>query len=84
VEKLNTNKIMSGTIVSAKMQNTVVVAIERKVPHKIYRKLIKVTRRIKADTNGLELSEGDNVVIEMTRPMSRDKYFKVIKKGEIK
>lgn len=84
MEKVNTNKIMTGNVVSVKMQNTVVVAIERKVPHKIYKKLIKVTKRIKADTNGMELSEGDNVVIEMTRPISKDKFFKVIKKGELK
>lgn len=84
MEKVDTNKIMTGKVVSVKMQNTVVVAIERKVPHKIYKKLIKVTKRIKADTNGIDLLEGDNVVIEMTRPISKEKFFKVIKKGELK
>lgn len=84
VEKLNTNKIMNGMVVSTKMQNTVVVAIERKVPHKVYKKLIKVTKRLKADTNGFELSDGDSVVIEMTKPLSKDKNFRVIKKGVLK
>lgn len=80
----STRKILKGTIVSAKMQNTVVVAIERKVAHKLYGKLLRVTKRIKADTNGMELSEGDFVTIEQTRPMSKEKNFKVIKKEEAK
>lgn len=77
-------RTLSGTVVSVKMQNTVVVAIERKVAHKLYRKLIKVTKRIKADTNGMEIKEGDRVKIESTRPISRDKNFKVIGKEEAK
>lgn len=81
-EVKNTNKIMKGTVVSTKMQNTVVVAIERKVAHKLYGKLIKVTKRIKADTNGISVSEGDFVVIEQTKPISKDKNFKVIRKEE--
>lgn len=71
-------KVLSGTVVSVKMTNTVVVAIERKVAHKLYRKLIKVTKRLKADTNGMDLKLGDVVKIEQTRPMSKDKNFKVI------
>lgn len=77
-------KVLSGTVVSIKMKNTVVVAIERKVAHKLYRKLIKVTKRIKADTNGMDIKLGEVVKIEQTRPMSKDKNFKVIKKEEAK
>lgn len=77
-------KTLTGTVVSTKMQNTVVVAIERKVAHKLYGKLIKVTKKIKADTNGMEINEGDLVVIEQTRPLSHDKNFKVVKKEEAK
>lgn len=80
----STRKTLKGTIVSVKMQNTVVVAIERKVAHKLYGKLLRVTKRIKADTNGMEISEGDVVTIEQTRPISKDKNFKVIKKEEAK
>ena len=40
------------------------------------------TKKIKADTNGMELKEGDVVIIEATRPISKDKSFKVIKKEE--
>lgn len=77
------NKTLKGIVVSTKMQNTVVVSIERKVAHKLYGKLIKVTKRLKADKNGMEVVEGDTVVIEQTRPMSKDKNFKVIKKEEM-
>lgn len=80
IERMNSNKLITGKVVSTKMQKTVIVAIERKVPHKLYGKLIKVTKRLKADSNGMEINEGDTVVIEMTKPISRDKNFKVIKK----
>jgi small subunit ribosomal protein S17 len=87
-KKVETNKVsnempkrtMTGTVVSTKMQKTVVVAIERKVAHKLYGKLIKVTKKIKADTNGMEIKEGDTVKIQLTRPMSKDKNYKVISK----
>lgn len=76
----NGARTMTGTVVSAKMQNTVVVSIERKVAHKLYGKLIKVSKKIKADTNGMEIAEGEVVVIQQTRPISKDKNFKVIRK----
>lgn len=75
-------RTLTGTVVSTKMQKTVVVAIERKVAHKLYRKLIRVTKKLKADTNGLELSEGDIVKIQGTRPLSKDKNYKVVSKEE--
>lgn len=79
--KMEPNKrTLTGTVVSTKMQKTVIVAIERKVAHKLYGKLIKVTKRLKADTNGMELVEGDVVKIQGTRPMSKDKNYKVISK----
>jgi small subunit ribosomal protein S17 len=77
-------KTLTGTVVSTKMQQTVVVLIERKVAHKLYGKLIKVSKKIKADTNGMKISEGDVVVIEQTRPVSKDKNFKVVKIKETK
>lgn len=83
VEK-KSNRRLTGTVVSTKMQGTVVVVIERKVAHKLYGKLIKVSKKIKADKNGMEVIEGDVVVIEQTRPLSKDKNFKVIKKEDQK
>ncbi len=74
-------KTITGKVVSVKMKNTVVVAVERKVAHKKYGKLLKVTKRFNVDTNGMEATEGETVVIEQTRPMSKTKYFKLVSKG---
>lgn len=81
VKKENKNKrTIVGAVVSDKMQKTVVVAIERKVAHPVYGKLIRVTKKIKADTNGMDIKVGDVVTIEETKPISKDKNFIVIKK----
>ena len=68
------------------MQRTIVVQVERRVRHPIYKKILKRTTRIKADTNNLEIGVGQTVKIEQTRPLSHDKHFKVIeildKEGE--
>ncbi len=77
-------RTLSGTVVSTKMKNTVVVAIERKVAHKLYGKLIRVTKRLKADTNGMDIKEGDVVKIVGTRPLSKDKNYKVLSREEVK
>lgn len=78
-------KTLTGTVVSDKMINTVVVSVERKIQHPLYKKMIKVTKKLKADTNGKNVAVGDVVRIEQSRPMSKDKSFKVIKKvGEEK
>ncbi len=73
-------KTFIGTIVSDKMTNTVVVEITRSIPHPMYGKLIKKTNKLKADTNKMEVKTGDTVKIEETKPMSREKHFKVIEK----
>ena len=80
-------KIFTGKVVSDKMTKTVVVAIERLIRHPVYKKTLKRTGRIKADTNNMEVKVGQVVKIEQTRPISRDKSFKVIeilKEGEVK
>lgn len=76
------NQILTGKVVSNKMQKTVVVEITRRIEHPMYKKYIKVRSRIKADTGEFVLAEGDEVVIESTRPISRTKFFKVVKKIE--
>lgn len=72
-------KTLTGVVVSDKMTKTVVVMIERRIAHPVYKKMIKKTNKIKADTNGMNVVVGQEVVIESTRPISRDKNFKVIK-----
>ncbi len=76
------HKIFTGIVTSNKMKNTVVVKMEREVPHPRYGKLIKRTGKLMADTNGLEIAIGDVVVIEEIKPMSKKKNFKVVSKKE--
>lgn len=71
-------KILTGKIVSAKMNKTVVVEVVRKTAHPLYKKLIKRSNNIKADSGEFVLNIGDKVKIVQTRPISKDKFFKVL------
>ncbi|MBI3366499.1 30S ribosomal protein S17 [Candidatus Roizmanbacteria bacterium] len=73
-------KILTGEVVSTKMQKTVLVRVERKFRHPKYGKVIKRHKKFKAHNENIELVVGDVVEIEETRPISKDKHFKVIKK----
>lgn len=66
-----------GKVVSDKMKKTVVVEIERRVAHPLYKRIVRTTKRIKADTGAFQLKVGDVVKIRETRPMSHDKRFVV-------
>jgi small subunit ribosomal protein S17 len=65
-----------GTVVKAKMQKTVVVAVERLVQHDVYRKTIKLTSTFMAHDE-IGAKQGDRVRIVETRPMSRNKRWRV-------
>lgn len=71
---------LEGVVVSDKMAKTVVVSIERLKLNKKYKKQFKVTTKFKAHDENNEYHPGDKVIIEETRPISRDKRWKVIKK----
>jgi small subunit ribosomal protein S17 len=71
-------KTFIGKVVSVKMNKTVVVEVIRKTPHPLYRKLIKRSGRYKADTGELILKLGDKVKVAETKPISKDKFFKVL------
>ena len=81
-------KVFEGIIVSEGSTNTVVVEIFRKTPHPLYRKLIKRSRKFKVDNRGFEdAGVGTRVKITETRPISKDKYFKIseiVSSGQIK
>lgn len=72
-------KTFTGTITANKMLNTVVVEIVTRRPHPLYKKLQKRSKKYKADTTGQTVQVGDVVEIQQTRPISKDKYFKIIK-----
>ncbi len=71
---------LTGTIVSDKMQKTVVVEVERIKEHPKYKKRFKVHKKYKAHNDKGEYKTGDKVIIEECRPISKDKHWKVIKK----
>jgi small subunit ribosomal protein S17 len=78
VEARNARKTRVGLVVSDKMQKTVVVAIERRVPHPVYSKMVTRTRRVKAHDEENTAKTGDTVRIAETRPLSKDKRWRVI------
>ena len=73
-----TRKTRVGLVVSDKMQKTVVVAIERRVPHPVYGKMVTRTKRVKAHDEENTAKAGDTVRIEETRPLSKDKRWRVV------
>ena len=74
----NDRKVMIGTVVSDKMDKTVVVAVETNVKHKIYSKIQKRTYKLKAHDENNECQEGDKVKVMETRPLSKDKRWRVV------
>ncbi len=74
----NDRKVKIGKVVSDKMDKTVVVAIERLVQHPLYKKSIKKTVRFKAHDENNDSHTGDIVSIMETRPLSKDKRWRVV------
>lgn len=72
------NKVLKGVVTSDKMDKTIVVKVTRFVEHPKYGKRIKKTKKYKAHDEGNIKKIGDKVEIEETRPISKDKKFKVI------
>ena len=73
-----TRKTRTGLVVSDKMTKTVVVAIERRVPHPVYGKMVTRTKRVKAHDEENSAKSGDTVRIVETRPLSKDKRWRVV------
>ncbi len=75
----NERKVRIGKVVSNKMKKTVVISIDRIVSHPMYKKLVNHTKKFKAHDEKNECSIGDTVKIMETRPLSKNKYFRVVK-----
>ena len=73
-----TRKQRVGIVVSDKMQKTVVVAIERRYPHPLYGKMVTRTERVKVHDEENTAKVGDRVRIMETRPLSKDKRWRVV------
>lgn len=76
--KATQQKILKGTVVSDKMDKTVVVAVTRFVKHPKYQKFLKITKKYKAHDEGNAHKVGETLEIVETRPISKDKHFKVV------
>jgi len=74
----NSRKTRIGKVVSDKMMKTVVVSIERRVQHPVYGKMVRRTKKLKAHDEQNEAKTGDTVRIMETRPLSKDKRWRVV------
>jgi len=68
-------KVLTGKVISIKMQNTAVVEVSRRVPHPLYKKLLKVGKHFNVDTAGKTVTVGSDVKIVETKPISKTKFF---------
>lgn len=75
----NERKIREGVVVSDKMDKTIVVVEETMKLHKLYKKRVKFSKRYKAHDEKNECSIGDKVRIMETRPLSKDKTWRLVK-----
>ena len=72
-------QIITGEVVSDKMDKTVLVRVERKIPHPVYKKYVKKFSKFFADCDKFSPKEGDVVSIASMRPISKNKRWRVIK-----
>ena len=75
-------KVRIGRVVSNKMDKTIVVAVEDFVRHELYNKPVKRTKKFKAHDENNECRIGDRVKIMETRPLSKDKRFRLVEVAE--
>ncbi len=70
-------RILEGNVVSTKMDKTIVVEVERKYMHPLYKKFIRTTKKYHAHNEDASIKEGDKVKIRETKPMSKTKTWEV-------
>jgi small subunit ribosomal protein S17 len=71
-------RILEGVVVSTKMDKTVVVKVERKVQHPIYKKIVKKFKKYMAHTESTDIKEGDLIKIIESKPYSKNKNWEAI------
>ncbi|MCC8046184.1 MAG: 30S ribosomal protein S17 [Clostridiales bacterium] len=74
----NLRKTRTGKVVSDKMDKTIVVAVEDHVRHPLYNKIVKKTYKLKAHDENNECNIGDTVKVMETRPLSKDKRWRLV------
>jgi len=76
--RTSSRKTRVGKVVSDKMDKTIVVAVEDRVPHPLYKKIIKRTYKLKAHDENNDCNIGDRVRVMETRPLSKDKHWRLV------
>ena len=87
MEERNLRKVMIGTVTSNKMDKTIVVSVKTNVKHPMYGKIVKKTYKLKAHDENNECQIGDKVKVMETRPLSKDKRWRlveIVEKADIK
>ena len=74
----NLRKVRTGKVISDKMDKTIVVAVENHVKHPLYGKIVKRTYKLKAHDEKNECNIGDTVRVVETRPLSKDKRWRLV------
>ncbi len=77
-ERTSSRKTRVGKVVSDKMDKTIVVAIADRVPHPLYKKIVKRTYKLKAHDEENSAGIGDTVRVMETRPLSKDKRWRLV------
>ncbi len=78
MERTSNRKTTIGIVVSDKMDKTIVVEVSDMVKHPVYQKMLKRSSRIKAHDENNQAKIGDRVLLMETRPLSRDKRFRLV------
>ena len=78
MEERNSRKVKIGKVISNKMDKTIVVAIEDSVKHPLYGKVVKKTYKLKAHDEENICAKGDKVKVMETRPLSKDKRWRLV------
>ena len=78
MEERNLRKTRTGKVISNKMDKTIVVAVEDHVKHPLYNKIVKKTYKLKAHDENNECQIGDIVKVMETRPLSKDKRWRLV------
>ncbi len=78
-EQTKVARNVTGRVVSDKMDKTITVLIERRMPHPLYKKYVRRSTKLHAHDEANECREGDTVVIEQSRPLSKTKAWRLVK-----
>ena len=78
-EEKNLTRAVTGRVISDKMDKTITVLVERKVPHPVYAKYVRRSTKLHAHDEQNECKQGDKVIIEECRPLAKTKAWRLVK-----